>query len=852
MITLKNITKTYFTKEGVSFRAINNISLQFAQSGFVFILGKSGSGKTTILNLLGALDKVDQGVITFGDKVLSEMKNSQLDSYRNSYVGFIFQHYNLIPNFTVYENVRIALDFKRINDLSIIDEYAKKLEISDLLYKKVYELSGGERQRVTILRSLVKSPQIILADEPSGALDSVTASILYDMLSKLSKTKLVVVVSHDREVAAKYADRIIEIKDGEIFKDLSTKPKIDSEKKSEFIANSLIKIPAGKEISNDELDFINDYLSKNASETFISIETNENKVKSLNPHLAETIKKENEEETYEQYRYQADNFIANQFIKTKMKLKTVAKLSLKNLQLKRFKLVLTIILTFISTILFMFSHDLRNFEIRRATTDTIERYQHHYVPFRIENINALNGIYDEFPDFTYVRSFLMPQSFDNPYNYFGNLFTDRMIFGFIEYQDISNFGLTIKYGKAVINNDNEIIISEFTAFDLTKVWRVEMSELIGMSLSYLGADLTIAGIYQADIERFMGKITDFHFFNNDFFQRRESLYGRIFVNDTFFETQIRAATNFVSYNPQSNLRSILNNINVNTGSITELSGALINIIDPNPTLKGLYISTGLYFELFRRDVNLLQPHEILEDINIFNANNLLEIQTGRVFSFYHIDQGFTIRGIFQDSSIRAYFTQEYIEEVNLNINRGFDILYIERAFFQQDTRRKVDLLLDNQIVFGHPAQELLLTFDLIRGGLSTFLRWMSYIITGFVVILLYSFISSSIIASKKQIGLLRALGAKNSDIFKIFLVETIIFMGLSLAFINVLYNIARIILNNQLSRPFDITVIFVYFNIQTIISTIGLTLITISIALLVPMIKIFRMTPIDAINEKIK
>jgi len=852
MITLKNITKTYFTKEGVSFRAINNVSLQFEQSGFVFILGKSGSGKTTILNLLGALDKIDQGVITFGDKVLSEMKSSQLDNYRNSYIGFIFQHYNLIPNFTVYENIQIALDFKRISDLAIIDEYADRLEVSDLLQKKVYDLSGGERQRVTILRSLVKNPQIILADEPSGALDSATADILYDMLKELSKTKLVVVVSHDREVAAKYADRIIEIKDGEIFKDLSTRPKIGSDQKSEFIANSLIKIPAGKEISNDELGFINEYLSKNASETFISIETNENKVKSLNPHLAETIKKEDEEETYEQYRYLGDEFIANQFVKTKMKLKTIAKLSLKNLKLKRFKLILTIILTFISTLLFMFSQDLRSFEIRRATANTISRYPHHFVPFEINNINALNGIYQEFPDFSYTRSFLMPQQFSNPYNFRGNLFSDQMIYGFIEHYNINNFGLTAKYGREQIVEADEIIISEFKAFDLARVWRLEMRDLIGMQLRYLGADLRIVGIYNADIDRFMAKITDFHFFDSDFFWQMERLYGRIFVSNDFFEKQIRAATNFVSYNRDSNLTSHLNNHFITTGSSAELTNTIFSVPDASPSSKGIYISSALYFQLFGRDINIILPHEILEDINSFNASNLLMIHTGRPSSFYHVDEGFIIKGVFHNSISRVLFDQEYIEEVNLNINQGFDRLYIERAFFQQDTRRKVDLLLGNQIAFGDPANSLLINFDVIRVGLSTFLRWMSYIVTGFVILLLYSFISSSIEASKKQIGLLRALGAKSSDVFKIFLVETIIFMGLSLVFINILYNIARMIFNNQASRSFDITVVLIYFNIQTIISTVGLILITISIALLIPLIRIFRMTPIDAINEKIK
>lgn len=220
MIEFKNVSKIYKAKKGAETRALNNINLKIGNKGMVFIVGKSGSGKSTILNILGGLDTVTSGELLINDKNISNFKNRQYDAYRNTYIGFIFQEFNILEQYNVYENIELAL---RLQDKKVskekIDTLLKKIGLDGLGQRKVNELSGGQKQRVAIARALIKNPKIILADEPTGNLDQASSKQIFDLLKEISKEKLVIVVSHDMESAHKYADRMIEISDGNIIKD---------------------------------------------------------------------------------------------------------------------------------------------------------------------------------------------------------------------------------------------------------------------------------------------------------------------------------------------------------------------------------------------------------------------------------------------------------------------------------------------------------------------------------------------------------------------------------------------------------------------------------------------------------
>ena len=221
MLELKKINKSYKTGDFVQ-HALSDVSLKFRKSEFVAILGSSGSGKTTLLNILGGLDRYDSGDLIINNKSTKKFKSVEWDYYRNNCVGFIFQSYNLISHITILENVEMALilsGYKKKNRRKKALDALEKVGLRDHAHKKPNQLSGGQMQRVAIARALVNDPEIILADEPTGALDSVTSVQIMDLIKEIAKDKLVIMVTHNPELAKDYATRIIELKDGEILND---------------------------------------------------------------------------------------------------------------------------------------------------------------------------------------------------------------------------------------------------------------------------------------------------------------------------------------------------------------------------------------------------------------------------------------------------------------------------------------------------------------------------------------------------------------------------------------------------------------------------------------------------------
>ena len=175
MLELKGLTKTYKSKKGVAVQALKDVSLSFQDSGMVFVLGRSGSGKSTLLNIVGGLDSADSGEIVIDGKSSKDFKTSDYDAYRNTYIGFVFQDYNILDDFTVGENIMLALELQHQKaDKERLESILKEVDLEGYADRRPNELSGGQKQRVAIARALVKNPHIIMADEPTGALDEET------------------------------------------------------------------------------------------------------------------------------------------------------------------------------------------------------------------------------------------------------------------------------------------------------------------------------------------------------------------------------------------------------------------------------------------------------------------------------------------------------------------------------------------------------------------------------------------------------------------------------------------------------------------------------------------------------
>ena len=395
MLEVKNLVKTYKltdkskTKEVV---ALNNVSITFPETGLIFLLGKSGSGKSTLLNAIGGLDTFDKGEIIIKGKSSKSFSQSDFDSYRNTFIGFIFQEYNVLEEFTVAKNLALAIELQgKEATKQKVNELLEMVEMKEFAKRKPNQLSGGQKQRVAIARALIKNPEIIMADEPTGALDSNTGKQVMDTLKQLSKTKLVIIVSHDREFAEIYGDRIIELKDGQIIQDI-TKKEVEAVKTASgvsVIENELIHIKKGQKLSKEDMEIIFKAINANSVEgdTIISLSERANadmkKANAITDDGNKEVFRNTEKEEVKTKEYDPKKF---KLIKSRLKYKDSFKMGASSLKHKKGKLVFTILLSFIAFTIFGVIDTLASFNRPNAVWSTVETLNKPYVIMKKETV----------------------------------------------------------------------------------------------------------------------------------------------------------------------------------------------------------------------------------------------------------------------------------------------------------------------------------------------------------------------------------------------------------------------------------------------------------------------------------
>ncbi|WP_086443740.1 ATP-binding cassette domain-containing protein [Candidatus Enterococcus lemimoniae] len=234
MLQVKNVKKSYTTGEFTQI-ALNGVNINFRENEFVAILGQSGSGKTTLLNIIGGLDQYDSGDLIINGKSTTNFKDADWDAYRNNSVGFVFQSYNLITHLSILDNVEMGMTLSGVSadeKKQRAVEVLERVGLTEHLHKKPNQLSGGQMQRVAIARALANDPDIILADEPTGALDTTTSEQIMDLIKEIADDKLVIMVTHNPELAEQYADRIVNFRDGHVIHD--SNPYLEAEESSHY------------------------------------------------------------------------------------------------------------------------------------------------------------------------------------------------------------------------------------------------------------------------------------------------------------------------------------------------------------------------------------------------------------------------------------------------------------------------------------------------------------------------------------------------------------------------------------------------------------------------------------------
>lgn len=476
MLEIKNVYKTYSSKNGVTHRALENVSLKFNQKGLVFILGKSGSGKSTLLNLIGGIDNFDRGDIYFNGKNFLSFTEKDFDYYRNTCVGFVFQDFNLLDNLTVFENVSMALDLQSKKDNKLVLDMLKQMDVLHLKNRMINELSGGQRQRVSIARALIKNPKIILADEPTGSLDSETSDAIINILTELSKDRLVIVVTHNKEIAYEYGDRIIEIRDGFVLKDLMRRNENDSNDiKSTLVSSNLVIVPKNNTISDECLNDLNVSISEKRQDYFVLVEQDKRRAMSLYPNVSEVINDDNNEESFKPYHYEDYSVNENSDqVKSNLPLKKAFKFSLSNLKKKKLRLFFTILLAILSVILTGTAMNFTQYSFTKAVAGSIEKDNGSFIEvsssfaindgeytFQNNDLNFLNSL-DRTLAYEYNQSFQLSVRNEVVNRYLRNdyLFPKAAFSGLLICDSIEDYGYGSQNFKIIYKLDN-IIESDY-------------------------------------------------------------------------------------------------------------------------------------------------------------------------------------------------------------------------------------------------------------------------------------------------------------------------------------------------------------------------------------------------------
>lgn len=754
MLELVHVSKTYEMK-GNTVHALDDVSIRFLEKGMVFLLGKSGSGKSTLLNVCGGLDQVDEGEIIVKGRSSRDFTKVDFDNYRNTFVGFVFQEYNVLSEYTVEENVSLALELQGKVDKKEVSDIIETVGLSSMKKRKPNTLSGGQRQRVAIARALVKHPEIIMADEPTGALDSETGKQVFDLLKKLSKEKLVVVVSHDGDYAKQYADRIIELKDGKVISDTS---KIEVERKEERLTLVEDGYLAQGELTKEELAKIDEFLLSQGEIT-ITADPKElgvvrDGLKRENNRFVPSLPVERKE-----YRIEESNFI-----ESRLPLKHALKMGVSYLTIKPLKLLFSVLLSTIAFLVFgifstmVFMDDTRIIANAMseskfcgiAMTHEMAAYmevkgkmEDLYVQAKItnEDIEKLNAKDDSF-------------KFGGVYNYRRTGFSVSMNMG-TENGGVGQFYYSTQFAG----------FSEFSKEDL---------EESGMKL--------VAGTYPKTSE----EIALPHYFYDAFalhgyrenakeetqsIVSYDGLIGKVLtVNGLVFKVVGIVDTGELSKEYQSlmNVKSMVYGINPNYFRDSKLYNQFTDYL-ANSYHKVCFVAKGTYWKLVENEQfgSTVAKADITGEIPLIRTRVKVQTPWGTEY---------------QEQNVPAYVTKFEVpnaERAKAQNEPLYD--YVLTSLSENGTRQM------NQASFLHGVREnhsaYFLQNDVVEAILETteVIHGMEYVFLGagivtgiFSALLLYNFISSSIKEKEKEIGILRAIGARSIDLFKVFFVETFV------------------------------------------------------------------------------
>ncbi len=912
MLETKNLVKIYKPKKGVPVRALNGISLKFPETGMVFLLGKSGSGKSTLLNVLGGLDRYNEGEILIKGQSSKTFRQRHFDSYRNTYVGFIFQEYNILDEFSVGVNIGLALQLQGLKPTSEqINAILKEVDLDGYGNRKPNELSGGQKQRVAIARALVKSPKIIMADEPTGALDSTTGRQILTTLKKLSSDKLVIVVSHDREFAEAYADRIIELSDGNVIRDVERRAdSLPLGEAAPVFEDGEVSLPEQYVLTEEDKVTICDYI--------------QSMVDQGNAPKFALHGKEGKESFHPTDESAIPSVTGGyQLIKSKLPMKFAFQMGASGLKHKKFRLVMTILLSCVAFILFGLADTMASYSYVRTAYGSLTdpQSQVNYVAFEKESKHYYYEGSDEFywddasmtqADYDLIRE----QTGITAYpvygnsNYYGLGIRVPLDFGQqLDMRDYSSYYATSFGGYLEITQEllenlggqliaghlpkegtDEIAISTFVADSFIKYgYKQPNSEnvtdirsakdLVGKSLQVGELVFTVSGIVETDID----------------FSRYESLKEPLTGDEEFseqliymvLESELRYALNYSLtglamvapgqidkiYQLASQNLELNNNFflyssetgkspwgefgtlgQVDKDSIVWLDGRVRTSLDEYEVVlsedslhqMGIGSDFRQQYESDNPDYSGIMAHPMYLSVSAYLDGGYYSeemevtvvgiIPAENTGNYHHLISQVHIDKVLSDDGPRIMQTIAAMPKDN------GDILKIVEFSAGEFENCRFNLM--------NPESFELKNLNEVFEILKTVFIWVGVAFVVFASLLFSNFISTSISYKKREIGILRAIGSRSNDVFRIFFAESFI-----IAMINFAISVAGTVgicalINSLLRSNAGLLLTILNVGIRQVALLFVICLAVAAIASFLPVRRIAAKRPIDAIRDR--
>jgi ABC-type lipoprotein export system ATPase subunit len=794
MIELKQVNKIYKCQKNV--RALKNVSLSFTDTGMVFILGKSGSGKSTLLNLIGGIDECSSGEIFFRGSNICTFNQRQVDYYRNYHIGFVFQEFNLINQLSVEDNISVALEIqnhKRDKVKSKILDSLLEVDMEGFGNRKASNLSGGEKQRISIARALIKKPEIILADEPTGNLDLDSGSKILAVLKKLSKERLIIVVTHDKESAYKYGDRVITLSDGEITSDKYITNKSNNTNK--YVNKSF----DGKTISGT----MTIALLFKLIMSFI-------KVKPLRQLLTFIIFcfalfLINLGLIY--YCYDFNKVTMNIFQDSEITQIAVYKTNEQDYD--------------------VFYNSLSQEEINRIANEN-------------SDISLKKMISRQITTYGFFNSIFMP------FKVTTDAYSDVLSFSNIILIDNDN-KYDILYGSKLMES-GDILISDYSAFMIVKYDifpdTKDMSSLIGKSIFDGQRELRICGIIDTDYELYYNESNSYsELYDNGFSVNQSLYYSAIYTTNQTYDEILHTTGNYLH---------LVNGNTRNTLIASPHYDFEDMLIGEYPINEDEVVISLSVLELYLGQIILAgditgNPQEISQYIGHTVNLDLTAYDQGI--------KSFTITGILDDfnrgNNVHIVFSQEEFEYLDYNnYSDGLLLgLLIEIDPRITPYNNLIDILVDNDLRHHTIYSSEIYSMDSVVENIVPIIEIFGGILILISLIIMSSHLSYSILVKSKEIGILRSLGVHKLDIIKIYMLQNSVLIVLSYIISILMTMIMLNVQNQEITDSWNLSVGILYIDKTIYLYGIMLILLINVISSIFPTLKLSNLPPLSAIRS---